>query len=107
MNPSFLRGDAPTPLVEDTIGATSSAPSSSSATELQTWRHLNFSLRCPDRAGAAVGCSEHGVRQMQVPWARQRSDFTLLFETLVMGLARPGLRVGVLRPGPNERRACS
>jgi hypothetical protein len=34
------------------------------------------------------------------------SDFTLPFETLVMGLvARPELRVGALRPGPSERRA--
>src|ERR1035441_7913509 len=35
-----------------------------------------------------VICSEHGVRQVQVPWARERSDFTLLFEALVMALVK-------------------
>jgi transposase len=59
-------------------------------TERHTWRHLNFfqheaylSARVP-----RVICPEHGVKQVQVPWARERSDFTLLFEALVMALAR-------------------
>ena len=59
-------------------------------TELHTWRHLNFfeheaylTARVP-----RVICSEHGTRQVQVPWARERSDFTLLFEALVMALVR-------------------
>ena len=59
-------------------------------TELHTWRHLNFfeheaylSARVP-----RVICPEHGVKQVQVPWARERSDFTLLFEALVMALAK-------------------
>ena len=58
--------------------------------ELHTWRHLNFfeheaylSTRVP-----RVDCPEHGVKQVQVPWARGRSDFTLLFEALVMALAK-------------------
>ena len=57
-------------------------------TEAHTWRHLNFfeheaylTARVP-----RVECSEHGVRQVTVPWARPRSDFTLLFEALVMAL---------------------
>src|SRR3974390_3403286 len=57
-------------------------------TESHTWRHLNFfeheaylTARVP-----RVECSEHGVRQVAVPWARPRSDFTLLFEALVMAL---------------------
>jgi transposase len=57
-------------------------------TEPHTWRHLNFfehdaylTARVP-----RVICAEHGVRQVQVPWARERSDFTLLFEALVMAL---------------------
>ena len=59
-------------------------------TERHTWRHLNFfqheaylSARVP-----RVICAEHGVRQVQVPWARERSDFTLLFEALVMALVK-------------------
>ena len=57
-------------------------------TEPHTWRHLNFfqheaylTARVP-----RVICPEHGVRQVQVPWARERSDFTLLFEAWVMAL---------------------
>ncbi len=56
--------------------------------EPHTWRHLNFfqheaylTARVP-----RVICPEHGVRQVQVPWARERSDFTLLFEAWVMAL---------------------
>ena len=59
-------------------------------TEPHTWRHLNFfqheaylHARVP-----RVGCPEHGVKQVQVPWARGRSDFTLLFEALVMALVK-------------------
>ena len=59
-------------------------------TEPHTWRHLNFfqheaylTARVP-----RVICPEHGVRQVQVPWARERSDFTLLFEALVMALVK-------------------
>src|SRR3974390_1281167 len=55
-------------------------------TETQTWRHLNFwqhetylTARVP-----RVECPEHGVRRVMVPWARPRSDFTLLFEALLM-----------------------
>jgi transposase len=57
-------------------------------TEQHTWRHMNFfeheaylHARVP-----RVKCPEHGVKQVQVPWARSRSDFTLLFEALVMAL---------------------
>ena len=59
-------------------------------TETQTWRHLNFfeheaylHARVP-----RVECPEHGVRRVGVPWARERSDFTLLFEALVMALVK-------------------
>jgi len=59
-------------------------------TESHTWRHLNFfeheaylHARVP-----RVVCSEHGTRQVRVPWARERSDFTLLFEALVMALVK-------------------
>jgi transposase len=59
-------------------------------TEEKTWRHLDFfehqaylSARVP-----RVICSEHGTRQVRVPWARERSGFTLLFEALVMALVK-------------------
>ena len=59
-------------------------------TEMQTWRHLNFfqheaylHARVP-----RVECPEHGVKRVMVPWARERSDFTLLLEALVMALAK-------------------
>ncbi len=55
----------------------------------RTWRHLNFfqyatylHARLP-----RVECQKDGVKQIQVPWARERSGFTLLFEALVMALA--------------------
>jgi len=59
-------------------------------TETHTWRHLNFfqheaylTARVP-----RVICAEHGTLQVKVPWARERSDFTLLFEALVMALVK-------------------
>jgi transposase len=59
-------------------------------TEQKTWRHLDFfqheaylTARVP-----RVICPEHGVRQVVVPWARPQSGFTLLFEALVMALAK-------------------
>jgi transposase len=59
-------------------------------TEQKTWRHLNFwehetylAARVP-----RVVCPEHKVRQVDVPWARERSGFTLLFEALVMAMVK-------------------
>ncbi|MCA1682189.1 MAG: ISL3 family transposase [Actinobacteria bacterium] len=56
----------------------------------KTWRHLDFfqhkaflHARQP-----RVRCSEHGVRQVSVPWARPGSGFTLLFEALVLTFAQ-------------------
>lgn len=55
----------------------------------KTWRHLDFfqhkallHARLP-----RVRCPEHGVRQVEVPWARPGSGFTLLFEALVLTFA--------------------
>jgi transposase len=57
-------------------------------TSEKTWRHLDFfqhqaflTARVP-----RVVCPEHGTRQVRVPWAREGSGFTLLFEALVMAL---------------------
>src|SRR5450631_32813 len=59
-------------------------------TETQTWRHLDFfqhqaylHARVP-----RVECPEHGVKRVKVPWARPRSDFTLLFEALLMAMVK-------------------
>jgi len=53
------------------------------------WQHLNFfqhatyiHARLP-----RVDCQTDGVKQIQVPWARERSGFTLLFEAMIMALA--------------------
>jgi Transposase and inactivated derivatives len=55
-----------------------------------TWRHMDFfqheaylHARVP-----RVKCQEHGVHQISVPWAREGSHFTLLFEALIMTLVR-------------------
>ena len=59
-------------------------------TEEKTWRDLDFfqhraylTARVP-----RVICPEHRVKQVEVPWARERSGFTLLFEALVMALVK-------------------
>ncbi|MCA1698830.1 MAG: ISL3 family transposase, partial [Actinobacteria bacterium] len=58
--------------------------------ETKTWRHLDFfeheaylTARVP-----RVVCAEHGVHLVALPWARAQSGFTLLFEALVMALAK-------------------
>ena len=58
-------------------------------TESKTWRHLDFfqhqaylHARVP-----RVVCPVHGTRQVSVPWAREGSGFTLLFEAFVLELA--------------------
>jgi transposase len=55
-------------------------------TQRKTWRHLNFfqhqtylNARVP-----RVRCEACGIRQVNVPWARPDSGFTLLFEAMVM-----------------------
>jgi transposase len=59
-------------------------------TQDRTWRHLNFfqyetylHARVP-----RVRCGSCGVKQIEVPWARPGSGFTLLFELLVLSLSR-------------------
>ena len=57
-------------------------------TARQEWRHLDFfqhqaflTARTP-----RITCSDCGVKQIAVPWARPGSGFTLLFEALAMTL---------------------
>lgn len=68
------------------------SPAPAYDTSEKTWRHLNFfqyeayltarvpRVKCPN--------ADCGVKQVQVPWARAGSGFTLLFEALVMALVR-------------------
>lgn len=56
----------------------------------QEWRHLDFfqheaylHARVP-----RVKCEGCGVKQVAVPWARSGSGFTLLFEALVLAMAK-------------------
>jgi transposase len=55
-----------------------------------TWRHLNFfQHHCFITAAVPrIRCQEHGVKQIEVPWARKGSKFTLLFEQAAMILVR-------------------
>ena len=55
-----------------------------------TWRHLNFfQHHCSISAKVPrTECPEHGVLRITVPWAREGSRFTLLFEQVAMMLVR-------------------
>jgi transposase len=51
------------------------------------WRHLDT---CQYQTVLVadvprVQCAEHGIKQIDVPWAEERSRFTALFEILVIG----------------------
>ena len=59
-------------------------------TKERVWRHLNFfqykafiHARVP-----RVTCPTHGVHQVEVPWSRPGSGFTLLIEAYVVELAK-------------------
>ena len=54
------------------------------------WRHLDFfQHHCYLTAKVPrVNCSEHGFGRVRVPWARPGSGFTLLFEQVILSLAR-------------------
>ncbi len=55
-----------------------------------TWRHLNF-FQHHSHITAKVprtDCPEHGVLRVGVPWAREGSAFTLLFEQVALTLVR-------------------
>ena len=55
-----------------------------------TWRHLNFfQHHCYLTADVPrIKCDKDGVRRVNVPWAREGSSFTLLFEQAAMMLVR-------------------
>ena len=54
------------------------------------WRHLNFFQYQSELVTKVprCRCEKHGVRQVEVPWARAGSGFTLMFEALVMLLCQ-------------------
>ncbi|MFO8044397.1 MAG: ISL3 family transposase [Halomonas sp.] len=56
----------------------------------KTWRHLNFfQHHCYLHARVPrTKCPAHGVKRIEVPWARPGSDFTLLFEQAAMSLVK-------------------
>lgn len=55
-----------------------------------TWRHLNFfQHHCLITARVPrTDCPTHGVKRIAIPWAREGSGFTLLFEHAAMVLVR-------------------
>ena len=55
-----------------------------------TWRHLNFwQYRTFIHAKVPrVGDKDHSPRVVSVPWAREQSGFTLLFESFIVALSR-------------------
>jgi len=58
--------------------------------EERRWRHLDT---CQFRTVLTapvprVQCGAHGVRQIRVPWAEDRSRFTLLFEAFAIRVLR-------------------
>lgn len=55
-----------------------------------TWRHLNFfQHHCYLTAPVPrIKCPKHGVKSIEVPWARKGSQFTLLFEQAALTLVR-------------------
>lgn len=54
----------------------------------QVWQHLNFfQYKTYLHAWVPrISCKEHGIKQITIPWARERSGFTLLFEAMIMTL---------------------
>ena len=54
------------------------------------WRHLD-TCQCQTILVAdvpRVSCTEHGVKQVKVPWAEPNSHFTALFESVVIDWLR-------------------
>ncbi len=66
------------------------APSKAHDTEEKTWRHLDFFQHAAYLTARVprCKCDEHGIKTVDVPWARKGSGFTLMFEALIMVLVR-------------------
>jgi len=59
-------------------------------TKEKTWKHLNFFEYTTDLRARVprVYCPEHGVINVQVPWSRPGSKFTLLFEAFTLSFVK-------------------
>ncbi|WP_423233659.1 helix-turn-helix domain-containing protein [Aminirod propionatiphilus] len=55
---------------------------------MKSWRHMNlFQYKAYLHARLPrVACPSHGIHTAKVPWAREGSGFTLLFEAFAMSL---------------------
>lgn len=68
-------------------------------TKERTWRHLDFFQHQAYLTAKVprVTCSTHGVHQVNVPWARAGSGFTLLFEALALCMAKEMTVAGIAK----------
>ncbi|HPV95366.1 MAG TPA: transposase family protein, partial [Thermotogota bacterium] len=58
-------------------------------TVIREWRHMNlFQHKTYLHARVPRIYTPEGVKQVQVPWAREGSGFTLFFEALLLSLAQ-------------------
>ena len=59
-------------------------------TSEKTWRHLNFfQYKCYLHCRVPrVECKECGIHQAKVPWARKKSGFTLLMDSMIVLMAQ-------------------
>ncbi len=65
----------------------------------RTWRHLDscqFATYLRARP-PRVQCPEHGVKQVRLPWAEERSRFTLMFERFAIDVLREADIAGATR----------
>jgi transposase len=76
-------------------------------TEIKNWHHLNFfEYRCDLYCRMPrVFCEKCGVHMIEVPWARQRSGFSLLMESFILILAddMPISKIAALLGEDDER----
>lgn len=68
-------------------------------TRLRRWRHLDTCqyMTVLEAEVPRVTCPEHGVKQVDVPWAAPGSRFTLLFEALVIDWLKHASFAGVAK----------
>ena len=60
------------------------------------WRHMNFFQFCcylEAKVPRVDGGKDHGIAQVEIPWARPESGFTLMMEAMMMLLAQSGMTV--------------
>jgi transposase len=74
----------------------------------RNWRQQNFfQHHCYLHARMPrTKCPEHGVKSIEVPWARHGSDFTLLFEQPAMSLVKVMPELAVPGSWRSSTRVC-